>query len=54
MTVADLADDQKAPSTFYDAWKRFFLGKPLISEHLESESLSNTVALGALSPDAIS
>jgi amino acid transporter len=52
--VADLADDQKAPSTFYDGWKRFFLGKPLISEHLESESLSNTVALGALSPDAIS
>ncbi len=36
------------------AFKRIFLGKPLISEHLESESLSNTVALGALSPDAIS
>jgi amino acid transporter len=54
MAVADLVDDQKAPSTFYDGWKRFFLGKPLISEHLESESLSNTVALGALSPDAIS
>jgi amino acid transporter len=30
------------------------LGKPLINEHLEHESLSNTVALGALSPDAIS
>jgi amino acid transporter len=54
VTVTDLADGQKAPSTFIDAWKRFFLGKPLISEHLESESLSNTVALGALSPDAIS
>jgi amino acid transporter len=54
LTVADLAGDQKAPSTFYDGWKRFFLGKPLISEHLEHESLSNTVALGALSPDAIS
>src|ERR1700740_18743 len=52
--VTDLADDQSLPSTFADAWKRFFLGKPLISEHLESESLSNTVALGALSPDAIS
>ena len=37
-----------------DVLKRIFLGKPLISEHLESESLSNTVALGALSPDAIS
>ena len=54
MVVTDLADDQTAPSTFSDAWKRFFLGKPLISEHLEHESLSNTVALGALSPDAIS
>ncbi|OSC29747.1 DNA-binding protein [Mycobacterium vulneris] len=37
-----------------DVGKRLFLGKPLISEHLESESLSNVVALGALSPDAIS
>jgi len=57
MTVqdrADLTDDQNIPSTFIDAWKRFFLGKPLISEHLEHESLSNVVALGALSPDAIS
>ena len=52
--MAELADEQKVPSTFSDAWKRFFLGKPLISEHLEHESLSNTVALGALSPDAIS
>src|ERR1700756_2987488 len=52
--TTDLADDQNIPSTFADAWKRFFLGKPLISEHLEHESLSNTVALGALSPDAIS
>ncbi len=31
-----------------------FLGKPLTSEQLESERLSNPVALGALSPDAIS
>jgi amino acid transporter len=54
MVVTELADEHKVPSTFIDAWKRFFLGKPLISEHLESESLSNTVALGALSPDAIS
>jgi amino acid transporter len=52
--VTELADEQKIPSTFSDAWKRFFLGKPLISEHLEHESLSNVVALGALSPDAIS
>jgi len=52
--VKDSADEQTAPATFVDSWKRFFLGKPLISEHLEHESLSNTVALGALSPDAIS
>jgi hypothetical protein len=31
-----------------------FFGKPLINEHLEGESLSNVVASGALSPDAIS
>jgi amino acid transporter len=54
MAVTDLPDEETIPSTFYDGWKRFFLGKPLISEHLEHESLSNTVALGALSPDAIS
>jgi amino acid transporter len=52
--VTDLPGEEKAPSTFSDAWKRFFLGKPLINENLEHESLSNTVALGALSPDAIS
>jgi amino acid transporter len=42
------------PSSFSDACKRMFLGKPLTSEQLESERLSNPVALGALSPDAIS
>jgi amino acid transporter len=34
--------------------KRVFLGKPLITESLTDEKLSNPVALGALSPDAIS
>jgi len=52
--VTDSADEQTVPATFIDGWKRFFLGKPLISENLDHESLSNTVALGALSPDAIS
>jgi amino acid transporter len=52
--VTDLTDEETIPSTFIDAWKRFFLGKPLINEHIEHESLSNVVALGALSPDAIS
>ncbi len=54
MTETDLPNEEKIPSTFTDAWKRFFLGKPLITENLEHESLSNVVALGALSPDAIS
>jgi amino acid transporter len=54
ITVTDSADAQTVPPTFIDSWKRFFLGKPLISENLEHESLSNVVALGALSPDAIS
>jgi amino acid transporter len=52
--VTDSADEQTVPPTFIDGWKRFFLGKPLINENLEHESLSNFVALGALSPDAIS
>jgi amino acid transporter len=42
------------PPTFIDGWKRIVLGRPLTSEQLESERLSNPVALGALSPDAIS
>jgi amino acid transporter len=37
-----------------DVCKRVFLGKPLISEQLTTERLSNPVALGAISPDAIS
>ncbi|MDT5319357.1 MAG: hypothetical protein QOD88_1879, partial [Mycobacterium sp.] len=54
MVVTEWADEHTAPSTFIDAWKRFFLGKPLINDQLQHESLSNVVALGALSPDAIS
>jgi amino acid transporter len=42
------------PITIGDVAKRLFLGKPLITEQLKSERLSNLVALGALSPDAIS
>ncbi|UMB68005.1 APC family permease [Mycobacterium paraterrae] len=52
--MVELADEHKAPPTFVDAWKRFFLGKPLINEDLEHEALSNPIALGALSPDAVS
>jgi amino acid transporter len=42
------------PPSLTDGWKRVALGKPLTTEQLESERLSNPVALGALSPDAIS
>jgi amino acid transporter len=46
--------EQDVPLSFSDLCKRIFLGKPLITEELSSERLSNSVALGALSPDAIS
>ncbi|MGB8795387.1 MAG: amino acid permease [Mycobacterium sp.] len=46
--------EQDIPFSFSDLCKRVFLGKPLITEELSSERLSNSVALGALSPDAIS
>ena len=42
------------PTSVGDIAKRIFLGKPLINQELSSEKLSNSVALGALSPDAIS
>jgi amino acid transporter len=34
--------------------KRFFLGKPLVSEQLTTERLSKPIALGVLAPDCIS
>ncbi len=37
-----------------DASKRVFLGKPMVNDQLQHERLSNPVALGAISPDAIS
>jgi amino acid transporter len=52
--VVTAPERNEIPPTFTDGWKRIFLGKPLTSEQLESERLSNPVALGALSPDAIS
>lgn len=44
----------RLPLSIEDVAKRVFLGKPLITENLRAERLSNPVALGALSPDAIS
>src|ERR1700749_535799 len=52
MTVP-AADNRIAPS-FVDGWKRAVLGKPMITDELHHQKLSNPVALGALSPDAIS
>jgi amino acid transporter len=40
--------------SFTDVGKRIFLGKPMYTSDLQHEKLSNGVALGALSPDAIS
>lgn len=54
LIVSASANGRVIPLPFSQVLKRIFLGKPLVSEHLESESLSNTVALGALSPAAIS
>ena len=48
------AIERGIPLSFSDVCKRIFLGKPLINEALSTERLSNPVALGALSPDAIS
>ncbi|OBF20935.1 DNA-binding protein [Mycobacterium kubicae] len=48
------AGKPRIPLTLGDILKRVFLGKPLITEDLAAERLSNPVALGALSPDAIS
>jgi amino acid transporter len=42
------------PPSIGDACKRALLGEPLTSEHLESQRLSNPIAVGAFSPDAIS
>jgi len=52
--VTDLPDEQRIARSFFDGWKRVFLGKPMITDDLQHEKLSNGVALGALSPDAIS
>jgi amino acid transporter len=54
VVVTTSAGKLRIPVSIGDLAKRVFLGKPLITEELASEKLSNPVALGALSPDAIS
>src|ERR1700737_1978352 len=53
-SAAGSAGKGRIPLSIGDMAKRVSLGKPLITEELSSERLSNPVALGALSPDAIS
>ncbi|HET7075386.1 MAG TPA: amino acid permease [Mycobacterium sp.] len=52
--MSNPAGNPHIPASVGDIAKRIFLGKPLITEELTNEKLSNPVALGALSPDAIS
>ncbi|MEB4211382.1 APC family permease [Mycobacterium sp. 94-17] len=52
--MGDSADCETIPASLTDVCKRVFLGKPMITEDLQHQKLSNTVALGALSPDAVS
>lgn len=52
--VSELVYSQTIPPSFSDRCKRIFLGQPMVTDDLQHEKLSNTVALGALSPDAIS
>ena len=52
--MTGLGADYKIAPSIVDVWKRAVLGKPMINDELRHEKLSNPVALGALSPDAIS
>jgi amino acid transporter len=52
--MGQLAGEQPISPSFSDRCKRAFLGRPMITDQLQHERLSNPVALGVLSPDAIS
>jgi hypothetical protein len=52
--MTQLAGGQRISLSFSDRCKRAFLGRPMITDQLQHERLSNPVALGVLSPDAIS
>jgi amino acid transporter len=54
VTTSTPAGASPVPESIGYTLKRLFLGKPMINEQLKSERLSNPVALGVLSPDAIS
>jgi amino acid transporter len=48
------AGELRRPPSLSDRCKRVFLGRPMINDQLQHERLSNPIALGVLSPDAIS
>ena len=52
--TTSLVDAQRIAPSFSDRCKRAFLGRPMITDQLQHERLSNPVALGVRSPDAIS
>jgi amino acid transporter len=52
--MAQPTDGQRISPSFVDVCKKVFLGRPMITDQLQHERLSNPVALGVLSPDAIS
>ncbi|HEY2199802.1 MAG TPA: hypothetical protein VGH69_19270, partial [Mycobacterium sp.] len=52
--MSQLGGEQRISQSFSDRCKRVFLGRPMINDQLQHERLSNPVALGVLSPDAIS
>ena len=52
--MTQLAGVQRIAPSFSDRCKRAFLGRPMITDQLQHERLSKPVALGVLSPDAIS
>jgi amino acid transporter len=52
--MAQVTDGLRISPSFSDVCKRAFLGRPMITDQLQHERLSNPVALGVLSPDAIS
>jgi amino acid transporter len=52
--MSQLAAELRISPSFFDRCKKVFLGRPMINDQLQHERLSNPVALGVLSPDAIS
>ncbi|WP_299575327.1 amino acid permease [uncultured Williamsia sp.] len=52
--AVDLQLSRDVPESLGYGFKRLFLGKPMITDQLRDERLTNPVALGVLAPDAIS